>query len=34
MLDTVTIIALALLFAIAIVYTRACETLKRPKGGR
>jgi hypothetical protein len=34
MLDTIIIIAVVLLFAIAIVYTRACEALKRPKGGR
>ena len=34
MSDTIAIIATALLFTVAIIYARACEGLKRPKGGR
>jgi hypothetical protein len=34
MTDIFLIIAIAALFAIALLYTGACESLKRPKGGR
>jgi len=34
MTDTILILATAALFIVAILYTRGCEALKRPKGGR
>ncbi len=34
MLDILTLIALAALFSAAVLYTRACAALERPKGGR
>ena len=34
MQDTIAILAAALLFIAALTYPRACEALKRPKGGR
>jgi hypothetical protein len=34
MLDMLTLIALAALFSLAVLYTRACAALERPKGGR
>jgi hypothetical protein len=32
--DALSIVAVAALFLVAILYSRACESLKRPKGGR
>jgi hypothetical protein len=32
--DVLSIVAVAALFLVAIVYVGACESLKRPKGGR
>jgi hypothetical protein len=34
MTDTLFLVATAALFALAVAYTKACASLKRPKGGR